>query len=76
MAWLRAPRGRFPEGGGGDDAGWRRGAGARSPWWSSRPHRPRLPDLPRGCSAGGYLLPRKPACLLAPRVQEAQQAVL
>lgn len=56
----------------GSALGQRALAGAtasQSPCLDSPPH---PMDAVRGC----YLLPRKPECLLATRVQEAQQAVL
>lgn len=70
-----APCGHFTEGRGGDRVGWQcPGQGALGK--SSQPGT-RLTDsltlLLLGCR--GYLLPRKPRCLLAARVQEAQQAV-
>lgn len=73
MAWLVA--GAFPKVGVGTTPA--RGAvGGPEPLVEQPTPPARLPDLPCGCSAGGYLLPRKPARLLATRVQEAQQAVL
>lgn len=70
---------------GEDYACWQHGgvgeSGTREPGRSSGQLAPWLPaSLPRPAAAawgrGCYLLPRKPACLLATRVQEAQQAVL
>lgn len=70
-----APCGHFTEGRGGDQVGWQcRGQGALGK--SSQPGTwltDSLTLLLLGCQ--GYLLPRKPRCLLAARVQEAQQAV-
>lgn len=52
------------------------GQGAPSRAAASRSHRSQAPGPAHGHGVGCYLLPRKPECLLATRVQEAQQAVL
>lgn len=84
MAMLKGQRGFAPGNhvytlhGGGDSVGWQR-IGPGSPWWSRSQPVPLLTDslsCPTDGVWGCYLLPRKPGCLLATRVQEAQQAVL
>lgn len=63
MVMLHDNRGLAP----GRDVDAQLQVGVVTAWWAAR----RPP-----AAARGYLLPRKPACLAATRVQDAQQAVL